>query len=441
MTISQQHSIPFQPTELSLPGKDKLWLQQIRQQALTYFTRYGFPTTRQEDWKYTKVTPISQQLYQLPTAIQASSVDVAAYLIGNLDSYPFIFVNGCYQPALSRTENIPASIILCDLATALMQHESLMQNYLAKISNIEKHGLQAMNTAYMQTGYFLHIPANVQLANPLQVLFLSTEQNHPVTYQLHNLLIAETASQATVIEHYLGLDTQNYWTNTITEVHVADAAKIDHIKIQQESEQAYHTGTLSVRQKAHSHFNSYSYAMGGRLVRSDTDVLQTAEYANCQLNGLYLAKGKQHIDHHTSIDHAHAHGSSRELYKGIISEQGRAVFNGKVIVRQDAQKIDAAQTNNNLLLSEQAEINTKPELEIYADDVRCAHGATVGQLNKDELFYLRSRGLSEVTARSILTFAFANELLEILNIEAVRSYLRQRVLQQLAQDPTLWEVL
>jgi Fe-S cluster assembly protein SufD len=437
----QQHATPFNLQNNPVPAGEQLWLQQIRQNALQHFVKHGFPTTRQEDWKYTKITPLAEQVYYLPTRTQVSAEQIAEHLIPNLDSYLLVFVNGQYQTELAELSGLPAGVILCELTEALTQQPALVQAHLTKIAATAKHGLSALNTAHMQTGYFLHVPANIKLTKPIQLIFLSTEQELPTTYQLRNLVIADTHSKLTLIENYIGIGSTNYWTNTLTEIHVEDHAQVEHFKLLQESQSAYHTGTLSVQQGAHSQLNSHSFALGGRLIRSDSDIVQTAEYVSSELNGLYLAKGKQHIDHHTSIDHAQAYGSSRELYKGIIDEQGRAVFNGRVLVRQDAQKINAAQTNKNLLLSEQAEIDTKPQLEIYADDVKCAHGATVGQLNASELFYLRSRGLNEQTARSILTFAFANELLEFVNQIQLRNYLRHCIIQQLAQDPTILEML
>ncbi len=421
-----------------IPAGEPLWLQQIRQTGLQYFQQHGFPTTRQEAWKYTKITSLAEQIYHLPTKTQLSAQQITEHLIPDLDSYLLVFIDGQYQAELTI---LPANVILCELTEALTRHPALVQAHLAQIAATEKPGLNALNTAYMQTGYFLHVPAHIRLTKPIQVVFLTTEQPQPTAYQLRNLVIADTHCQLTLIENYIGMGNSNYWTNTLTEIQVADYAQVEHFKLLQENQAAYHTGSLNIRQFAHSQFNSHSFALGGRLVRSDIDVIQAAEHANCELNGLYLAKGKQHIDHHTTIEHAKAYGRSRELYKGIINEQGRAVFNGKVLVRQDAQKIDAAQTNKNLLLSEQAEIDTKPELEIYADDVKCAHGATVGQLNASELFYLRSRGLNEPTARSVLTFAFANELLEFVNQTPLRHYLRHCIIQQLAQDPTILEML
>lgn len=346
------------------PAGEPLWLQQIRQTALQHFVKRGFPTTRQEDWKYTKITALTEQIYHLPTQTQLSAKQISEYLIPDLDSYLLVFIDGQCQAQLT---SLPDGLIFCELTEALTRHAALVQNHLAKIAVTEKPGFNALNTAYMQTGYFLHVPAHIRLTKPIQVVFLSTEQPQLTSYQLRNLVITDSHSQLTLIENYVGIGNHNYWTNTLTEIQVADYAQVQHFKLLQENQAAYHTGTLSVRQFAHSQFNSHSFALGGRLIRSDIDIIQTAEYASCELNGLYLAKGKQHIDHHTTIEHAKAYGRSRELYKGIIDEQGRAVFNGKVLVKQDAQKIDAAQANKNLLLSEQAEIDTKPELEIYAD--------------------------------------------------------------------------
>lgn len=439
-----EHSLQQHLAQLNqqpLPGNEQPWLKQIRETALEYFIALGFPTVRQEDWKYTKVTPIIQQTYNAPSLTEVQASQVTDQLIAGLDSYLLVFVNGHFQADFAKLTGLPAGVILCDLTEALTKTAASLSLYLSKIAKANKHGFQALNTAAMQTGYFLHVPEGVTLTKPVQILWLSTEQANTPAYHVHNLVVAEANSQISLIENYFGLTEQNYWVNTVTEVYAADHAHVEHYKLLQESATAYHTGTISVLQQAHSKFQSHSFALSGRLVRSDIDIEQAAEYAECQLNGLYLANGKQHIDHHTSIEHAKAHGISRELYKGIITEQGRAVFNGKVVVQPDAQKIDAAQTNKNLLLSEQAEIDTKPQLEIYADDVRCAHGATVGQLDANELFYLRSRGLDEQTARSLLTFAFAAELLGPIAQPPLRDYLRQRILHKLAQDDSILEVL
>lgn len=424
----------------TLADKSPLWLKTMRHHALERFNAMGLPTIRQDDWKYTKITPLTQHRYSAPSESQASSEQIASLTIPDLECYTLIFSDGQYQAELSNLSSLPSGVICCSLSEAVTQHATILEQYLGKIADVNKHGFQALNIAYMQNGYFLYIPNNIVLNKPIRIVFLATEQNTATTYQLRNLIVANSNSCATVIEHYQGNAVQPYWTNTITEIHLAASAQLEHYKIQQESNTAYHIGTVSVEQHAHSQFKSHSFALGGRLVRSDTDIHQAAEHIHSVLNGLYIVNGKQHVDHHTRIEHAQPHGSSRELYKGIITEQGRGVFNGKVIVQQDAQKIDAAQTNKNLLLSAHAEIDTKPELEIYADDVRCAHGATVGQLDAGQLFYLRTRGLDEHTARNLIIYAFAAELIEVVSLQPLRAYLRHAILQKLGQDTSLLEV-
>jgi Fe-S cluster assembly protein SufD len=414
-------------------AQEPAWLAALRQQALLEFKRLGFPTLKDEDWKYTRLSALSQQSFALPT-INSMATHTAKLSLPALDSYQLVFSNGQLQ---QQASSLPAGVKLCSLRQAASSYPELVQPFLTQIAHSDKHGLQALNAAYLQDGYFLHLSPGVQLKQAIHVLFISEQQPQASVYHLRNLIVAEEHSEAVIIEHYMSTSEQVYWNNVVTEAHLKTDAKLEHIKVQQEGPTAYHIGTLSVCQQTSSTLTSHSYALGGRLVRSDTDVVQQGEHAMSKLYGLYLANNKQHIDHHTSVLHSMPHGSSLEHYKGIVTDQARAVFNGKVVVQEDAQKIDASQTNNNLLLSDQAEIDTKPQLEIYADDVRCAHGATVGQLASEQLFYLRARGLSEQTARYLLIQAFAQEVLATLAHPALGDFLQHAIQEKLGLEEEL----
>lgn len=421
----------------SVKDKKSPWLQIIRQAALERYTQQGLPTFHHEDWKYTNVTPIAKRAYTVapqPTNDTLSQIDLIK-LIDNhsIADYPrLIFVDGYYIKNFSQLDTAINNIIITNLAEKISEDSTLLQQYFTQNNSGQNNAFTQLNTALFTDGAYIHLPTDSTLKKPLQLLFISTAQATSYTTPIRNLIIADKNSQASIIETYISLnDNNNHFTNIITEISVGENAAIEHYKLLQENKQAFHIGTLEVAQQAHSRFNSHSFAFGGALVRSDINVHLSTEYAECTLNGLYMPTGQQHIDHHTFIDHAQPHGTSHEYYKGIIADKARAVFNGKVLVRLDAQKTNAQQSNKNLLLSNDAEIDTKPQLEIFADDVQCTHGATVGQLDEDALFYLRSRGIDIDAARNMLIHSFASEMLERVPLAPLREKLQKTLEQKL----------
>lgn len=408
-------------------------LTETRQAAISLFKENGFPSTRQENWKYTDVRKIAKQHFSAAARGQAT-IDKAALdavRFQELDCLELVFVNGVYSAELSRLNELPDLAVVCDLATAMEQHAELLEQHVSQYADNNVSAFTALNTAFIEHGVLIYLPRNVVVEQPINIMYLSTQQEQEFAAHLRNVVVLEDNAEATIIESYIGMDDANYFTNAVTEVALDQAARLQHYKLQQESINGYHVGNLNVRQGKDSQLVSHSISLGGSLVRNDIHSQLNAEGASISLNGLYMTKGKQHVDNHTRVDHLKPNTFSTENYRGVMNDRSRAVFNGKVIVHQDAQKIEAHQNNANLLLSDDAEIDTKPELEIYADDVKCSHGATVGQLDKDMMFYLRSRAIDEETAKSLLTFAFAEEVIRQINLEPIRNRLEYLVVGQL----------
>jgi Fe-S cluster assembly protein SufD len=360
-------------------------LAEIRKRAAEQFEARGYPTTRDEEWRFTSVAPIAK----------------AGFATG--------------VPSLNGHS----------LREALERHPALIEEHLGRYADSESNGFVALNTATFEDGAFLHIPKNTVVEEPLWIDFTAVPDRttHP-----RNLIVVDTNSQVRIVERYRG--TGRYFTNAVTEIVVGENSTVEHVKLEEESPESFHVATIQVRQARNSNFKSHNISFGGVLVRNDVNVVVSS---GCEgtLNGLYLASGKQHIDNHTAIDHAAPHAASHELYKGILDGTSSAVFNGKIFVRKDAQKTDAKQTNKNLVLSEGATINTKPELQILADDVRCTHGATVGQLDEEAMFYLRARGIGKNDARDLLVYAFARDIIERIGIPGIREHLEGSLSERL----------
>ena len=408
-------------------------LSEQRQSALQHFRENGFPNTRQENWKYTDVRSLARQKYSATVSGKAavSEEEFEAVRFAELDCLELVFVNGVYVSELSSLEGLPADAIVCDLGSALDNHAELLKQHISKYADNTVSAFTALNTAFVQHGVFIYLPKNTTIERPINLLYLSRQQEQEFAAHLRNLIVLEENSEASIIESYVGLDEANYFTNAVTEVALGQAARLQHYKLQQESLNSYHIGNLYARQGKDSQLESHSVSLGGSLVRNDIHSQLNADGAAIILNGLYMTAGKQHVDNHTRVDHLKPNTFSTENYRGVLNDRSRAVFNGKVIVHPDAQKIEAHQNNANLLLSDDAEIDTKPELEIYADDVKCSHGATVGQLDKDMLFYLQSRAIDKETARSLLTFAFAEEVISKIKLQPIRNRLEYLVVGQL----------
>jgi Fe-S cluster assembly protein SufD len=400
------------------------WLAARRQAAFERFAAEGFPTTRQEDWKYTSVAPIARQPYHLAGPAEAvGPAAIAPFAFGEPGWSQLVFVDGHYTAALSSLAGLPDGVRVASLAEALASDGALIEEHLGRHADDAASGFTALNTALLHDGALVYVPNGKIVDAPIHLLFVSTAGDPLAATHPRVLVLLGRASAATVVESYVALGDAPYLTNAVTELVLGQGASLAHYKIMRESLAAYHIGTTEVYQPRDSVLTSFSIALGARLARNGLNVLLDAEGADCTLNGLYLVDSDRHVDNHTAVDHAKPHGTSRELYKGILDGKARGVFNGKVVVRPDAQKTDAQQTNRNILLSEEATIDTKPQLEIFADDVKCAHGAAVGQLDPQAVFYLRSRGLDPDAARRLLTYGFASEVTTQIKIEPLRAQL------------------
>ena len=387
-------------------------LRRLRQEALGRFEALGFPTSREEEWRWTNVAPIAKARFQPADGARngLAAAKLQPFLLNGVEAARLVFVNGCFSVELSSRSALPKGVTAGSLEDALDAGVPAVRAHLGRLAGCEERAFVALNTAFLRDGAFVHVAQGVHVAQPIHLLFVTSPGAEARASFPRTLIVAEEGSQAVVVESYAGLEDGVYFTNAVTEIAVGPAASVEHYRVQRESVRAFHVAALQARLERESRFWSHHFAFGGALARNDVGVVFDAEGGEATLNGLYLVRGEQLIDNHTVIDHAKPRCSSHELYKGILDGKGRGVFNGKILVRPDAQKTDAKQTNKALLLSDDAQINTQPMLKIYADDVKCTHGATVGQLDKDALFFLRSRGIGLDHARGILTFAFANDL-------------------------------
>ncbi|MFT5395200.1 MAG: Fe-S cluster assembly protein SufD [Gammaproteobacteria bacterium] len=413
--------------------KNDDWFAKDRQSALNLFKETGFPNSRLENWKYTDVRPIKKKSFSNVTeaVVSVSAEEINAIRFDGLDCIEVVFINGVFSKEHSSLEGLDKGLVVENMLDALTNDQDLLAKHLTKYADDKVSPFTALNTAFIQNGTFINVSANTVIEKPINILYLAKDSNGSLATHPRNLIVMGENSEATVIESYIGLDDANYFTNAVTEVALSASAILKHYKIQQESLNAYHIGNLNVMQGKDSKLESHSISLGGALVRNDIHGQLAAEGAEIIMNGLYMTGDKQHVDNHTRVDHLKPRTLSTENYRGVLNGKSRAVFNGKVIVHKDAQKIEAHQNNANLLLSDDAEIDTKPELEIYADDVKCTHGATVGQLDQNMLFYLRSRAIDEETARSLLTYAFADELISNISFAPIRNRLERLVIGQL----------
>jgi Fe-S cluster assembly protein SufD len=438
--------IPSQATETlhpwlasARPQTGPRWLNDLRERGAARFSAAGFPTVRDEEWRFTNVAPLANTDFRPADPDAAFGESQLAAMLYADAPYRLVIVNGRLRPELSRTQGLPGGLRAGSLARSIgseLEAESeIVQRYLGQLADLGARAFDALNTARINDGAFVYVPDGTVLEQPLQVMFVSTARTgaHPAISHPRFLLVVGSNAQVRIVETYVGADGV-YFANPVTEVFVGENAVVDHYKVQEESREAYHVASMHVHALRSASFSSHSFTLGGKLVRNDIVSILDGEGAECTLNGLYLADGDRLVDNHTTIDHAKPHCPSHEVYKGILGGRARAVFNGKIIVRPDAQKTDAKQTNRALLLSDSASINTKPQLEIFADDVKCTHGAAIGQMDEDAIFYLRARGLTYDEARDMLIHAFAGEILDRVRVEPLKRALEAELYAQLAKD-------
>ena len=406
------------------------WLEPVRRAAMERFARTGFPGARDEEWRFTPVGPIAQGTWR-PAAGGAGELtreQLAPFLFGHADWTTLVFVNGVFSEGLSAVGELPAGVRVVSLAEALRSDGALLQAHLTRHAPVEGSPFTALNTAFLSEGGVVHVGAGVDLVAPVHLLYVTTGEGGGTVAHPRNVIVVERGARASVIESYVTLAPgQGYWTNPVTEVAVGPGAWLEHTRIQRESESAQHVGLTHVDQQRDSHYRSFSLAMGAALARHNLHVRLNDENIETLMYGLYVTRGEQVADNHTAIYHDQPNCRSWEVYKGILDGRSRAVFNGKVFVRPEAQKTDAKQTNRNLLLSDGARVDTKPQLEIFADDVKCTHGATVGRLDEVARFYARSRGIPAAAADRLLTYAFAAEVVEEVVLAPVREELDRLV--------------
>jgi Fe-S cluster assembly protein SufD len=411
------------------------WLMRLRRDGMDQFARGGFPTTADEEWKFTSVRPIAETpfVWARDGAGRIAARDLEPFSLAG-HAAELVFVNGRPATALFSRGALPGVVEAATLEPVLARTDTAAESWLR--ASWSHSAFSAWNAAAFPDGAFIRIPANTIVEQPIHLLFFSSAPDGPIVSHPRVVVVVGENSQVRLVESYAGPAGQTYLTNSVSQVFLAENAVVDHYRVQRESLDAFHVGLMHVTTARDSTFSSHSLTFGGSIVRNDVVAVLNGEGGDCTLNGLYLATGHQLIDNHTTIDHAQPHCGSHEVYKGILGDRSRGVFNGKIIVRPDAQKTDAKQTNRALLLSDEAQINTKPQLEIFANDVRCTHGATIGQLDDDAIFYLRARGLSLREARQMLIHAFAGDILNRIKIEPVRVALERRIEDQLPDDRT-----
>ena len=410
-----------------------VWVRKLRQEAFARFVEMNFPTMKDEEWKYTSVAPIVKLPFRLASKFPSgfSKADIEAHLFGKSDWQRLVFVNGIFSQDLSSVSGLPKGVLVKNLEAALKENTGLVEAHLGKYAELGANIFTALGTAFLEEGAFVYLPAGTVLERPIHLLFVSTAEKEVTVAHPRILVVAEAGSRGAVIENYLGKSNQPYFTNVVTEIVVGENASLEHYKLQREDGHGFHIAATEVYQKRASHYSGFTLDAGAQLGRNTHRVVLDGEEVECHLNGLYIASGKQHIDNHTAIDHRQPNGKSFEVYKGIVDGRARAVYNGKVFVRQAAQKTDSKQTNRNLLLSDLARVDTKPQLEIFADDVKCTHGATVGQLDETAIFYLTARGISRANAQRLLTFGFANDVINRIKLEPMRAELEAELLARI----------
>ncbi len=400
----------------------------LREQAFAEFEKLGFPTTKHEEWKYTNLKTITDKTFnatcELNERVKAFvEQSVFSQIHGNL----LVFVNGSFVAEVSKNIETDNSVIIGSLAVERHRNKEVFNQHFAKYAAVEGQALNALNTALLSDGAFVYVPPGKTVAQPIIVLNITDATDMNVLAQPRNLIVIEKNASATIVEAYYAIGSNPSFTNVVTESYVAEHAHLEHYKIQQQAGESYQNNFTQIFQEANTNVNHVTLTLDGTLVRNNLHFFMNGENGNSLLYGLYINDGKDFVDNHTRVDHAKPNCFSDEKYKGILKDQSTAVFNGKIMVHLDAQKTNAYQRNQNILLSDEATVNTKPQLEIFADDVKCTHGATIGQLDEEPMFYLRSRGIPEEAARKMLLNAFADDIAEKIKIPELVTLLENEI--------------
>jgi Fe-S cluster assembly protein SufD len=424
----------FSEFEKFVAGQALPWLRELRRDAFARFCEVGFPTTHDEDWRFTNVSAIAQTPFRLTRNSRArpSQQELERYRVAGV-ACELVFVNGRFAPELSLPGKLPDEMKVSSLAEEISSNPGPIEPHLGRYLDIRRDAFCALNTAFVEDGAYVHIPRGTLVEQPICLLFVSTGDDAPSMSHPRNLIVAEEDSQATIVEDYVSLDGGAAFCNTVTELVAGDHTVLSHYMIEREHKEAFNVSTLRIQQGRSTNVVSHSVLLGGALVRNNVHPVLAGEGGECLINGLFIGNGGQHLDNYMLVEHASPRCGSRQFYNGILDGHAHGVFHGRIIVHKDAQKTDAKQTNRNLLLSDDAQMDTKPQLEIYADDVKCTHGATIGQIEGDALFYLRSRGIDEVSARKLLLFAFASECLDRMKQGPVHRHVEGLINQCLFQ--------
>jgi Fe-S cluster assembly protein SufD len=437
MTVMTKPESSFRElyARLSVRRKEPVWLTQLRERGMQRFDELGFPTIHDEDWRFTNVAPIATREFHPAPQASLDAADLAPFAIQGLnDALQLVFVNGRFAPGLSRLRALPKGVTAGSLAAAIARDDVVLQKNLGRLADAESNSFTALGTALFEDGLYVHVPARAVVEEPIHAIYVNLPGSETAQIHARSLIVAERESKVNVIEDHVSLGEGIAFTNALTEIAAGEGTHVRHCRLERENMEAMSVLTLHSEQGRDSDFASHSALLGGALVRNGIYPSLRGTGCTSLLNGIYVAVGAQHHDTHMRVRHAEPHCGSRQFYRGILDDQARGVFSGRIIVHEGAQKTDAKQTSMNLLLSDQAHVEAKPQLEIYADDVKCTHGATVGQIDGDALFYLQARGIDEDLARMLLIFAFANEVLDRIEIEPVRELLRSLVGERLPQS-------
>jgi Fe-S cluster assembly protein SufD len=416
------------------------WLAPVRKAGIASFADQGFPTLHDEDWRFTNVSPIAKLNFQLAKEVfvngaESKLIDESAF--AKLSGHRLVFVNGFFCAKLSSIKPVSGGVRIENLSAALAKDSALIEKHLGKYAHTASNTFAALNQAFFTDGAFIFVPQGVEVTEPVQLIYISSAKNSGETILPRNLIIAGANSKLTVVESYISTGNVAYFTNAVTEILAGENTAVEHVKLQDEAAEAFHIATIAGEFGRASNVNIHSFALGAKLSRNNIRANLAGEGLECILNGLYLTRNEQLADHHMIVEHAQPHCASHEYFNGILDDKSRGVFHGRIYVHPIAQKTDAKQTNKNLLLSDDATADTKPQLEIYADDVKCTHGATIGQLNDESIFYLRSRGLDTPTAKRMLIHAFAGEIIARVKHDSVREELDKLIWDRLEANHQL----
>ena len=413
-------------------GRDLPWLRRMRERAFARFCEVGFPTTHDEDWRFTNVSAIAKTPFELAGDVRVSQDEVKQFGLPG-PGCRLVFVNGRFARELSSVGKLPAGVKVNGLAAEINANSSEVESHLGRYLDIQRDAFSALNTAFAEDGGYVHVRRGVVLTDPIYLLFISIASDKPLMTHPRNLIVVADEAQATIVEDYVSIGETSAFSNTATELVAGESAVVSHYMVEREHRQAFNISTLRIQQGRNANVSSHSVLLGGGVVRNNVHPVLAGEGGECLINGLFMGNDRQHLDNYMLVEHAAPHCASRQFYNGILDDLAHGVFHGRIIVHKDAQKTDAKQTNRNLLLSDDARIDTKPQLEIYADDVKCTHGATIGQIEENALFYLRSRGIDEISARKLLLLAFSNECLDRMAPSGARDHVEKLIHAHLLQ--------